>query len=71
MDLLIAADNGQLYAKLGNNPAFEIYPRFPLEFYGNKVNIKFTFQSDEEGSIIGLIANGRGKLLPLIKSRYE
>lgn len=67
MELLIAADKGQLYTKLGNNPAFEIYPDSSLEFYGKKVNIKFTFQEDEEGSIIGLIANGRGQIITFNK----
>lgn len=66
-ELLIIADNEQLYAKLGNNPAFEIYLDSSLGFYGKKVNIKFIFQADEEGLITGLIANGRDQIITFNK----
>lgn len=67
MKLLIVADKEHLYAKLGNNPAFEIYNDSSLEFYGKKVNIKFTFQSDQEGVITGILADGRGQILTFNK----
>jgi CubicO group peptidase (beta-lactamase class C family) len=79
MDLWIALDKGQLYAKLGNNPPFEIYPGSPLEFYGKKINITFTygkkinitftFQADEEGVITGLVANGRAQVITFNKKQ--
>lgn len=65
--LVIVADKEHLYAKLGNNSAFEIYNDSSLEFYGKKVNIKFTFQSDQEGLITGLLADGRGQILTFNK----
>lgn len=67
MKLLIVVDKEQLYAKLGNNPPFEIYPDSRMEFYGKKVNIKFTFQSDQEGLITGLLADGRSQILTFNK----
>jgi len=67
MELLIAADKKHLYAKFGNNPVFEIYPDSSLGFYGKKVNIKFTFQADQEGLITGLVADGRGQIINFIK----
>ncbi|MFD2147945.1 serine hydrolase domain-containing protein [Mucilaginibacter antarcticus] len=67
MQLDIMANNKQLYAKLGANPAFEIYPESPLGFYGKKVNIKFTFKQDQEGVITGLLADGRGQNLSFNK----
>jgi len=67
MKLVIIADKEHLYAKLGNNPAFEIYSDSPLEFYGKKVNVKFAFQSDQVGLITGLRADGRGQILTFNK----
>lgn len=61
--LLIISENEHLYAKLGNNPIFEIYSVTSLGFYGKKVNVKFTFQQNTEGEIIGLVAEGRGQVL--------
>jgi CubicO group peptidase (beta-lactamase class C family) len=67
MELSIIANNDQLYAKLGNNPAFEIYPDSSLGFYGKKVNIKFTFRQDQEGLTTGLVADGRGQIITFNK----
>ncbi|MBD1427901.1 serine hydrolase domain-containing protein [Sphingobacterium arenae] len=61
--LLIISENENLYAKLGNNPIFQIYSDSFLGFYGKKVNVKFTFQQNTEGQIIGLVAEGRGQVL--------
>jgi CubicO group peptidase (beta-lactamase class C family) len=68
--LQIIAANGQLYAKLGNNPAFEIYAGGPLEFSGKKVNIRIIFQQDEKGNITGLQVEGRGRTLHFIKNLH-
>jgi len=62
MELLMVADKEHLYAKLGNNPVFEIYPDSSFGFYGKKVNIKFTFQVDQDGLVTGLLADGRGQI---------
>jgi CubicO group peptidase (beta-lactamase class C family) len=67
MELAIIANNQQLYARLGNNPAFEIYPESALGFYGKKVNIKLAFQQDQEGLITGLVADGRGQIITFNK----
>ncbi len=46
---------------------FEIYNDSNLEFYGKKVNIKFTFQSDQEVFIARLLADGSGQILTFNK----
>lgn len=61
--LLIVTENERLYAKLGNNPIFEIYSDSFLGFYGKKVNVKITFQQSTDGQITGLVAEGRGQVL--------
>lgn len=60
--LSIRAEKGQLYAKLGGNPAFEIYGLSPSGFYGKKVNAKFNFQSDQEGRVTGVTVESRGQI---------
>lgn len=52
---------GRLYARLGNNPAFEIFPEEKGRFFGKKVNVHFTFQQDGEGNIMGVEAEARGE----------
>lgn len=66
--LQIILQNDQLYAKLGNNPAFEIFADSSLEFSGKKVNIRIIFKQDEKGNITGLQAEGRGRTLHFIKN---
>lgn len=68
--LMIILQNDQLYAKLGNNPAFEIYADSPLEFSGKKVNIRIIFKQDEKGNVIGLLTEGRGRTLHFIKNLH-
>lgn len=59
LNILLIGD--QLYAKLGANPPFEIYPENRFKFYGKKVNVRITFKSDREGIITGLEAEARGQ----------
>lgn len=59
--------SGRLYAKMGSNPTFEIYPEDQLHFFGKKANVRFTFISDENGNITGLKANLRGKDIGIFK----
>ncbi|SIN90539.1 serine hydrolase domain-containing protein [Chitinophaga niabensis] len=66
--LQIIAANDQLYAKLGSNPAFEIYANTPLEFSGKKVNVRIIFKQDEKGNVTGLQVEGRGRPLHFIKN---
>jgi CubicO group peptidase (beta-lactamase class C family) len=68
MELDMIINNNQLYTKLGNNPAFEIYPESAFGFYGKKVSIKFTFRQNSDGFIIGLVADGRGQIITFNKS---
>jgi hypothetical protein len=41
--------------------------RFKILITGKKVNIKFAFQEDKEGSVTGLIANGRDQIITFNK----
>ena len=60
-ELSILLVNDQLYAKLGTNPPFEIYPENRFKFYGKKVNVRVSFKPDGEGNITGLEAEVRGQ----------
>jgi CubicO group peptidase (beta-lactamase class C family) len=60
-ELTIGLSGDQLYAKLGPNPPFEIYPESRNKFYGKKVNVHLTFNLDGEGNSTGLEAEGRGQ----------
>ncbi len=60
-ELDIVLVNDQLYAKLGANPAFEVYPESKLSFFGKKVDVRLTFKSDEEDGITGLEADVKGQ----------
>ncbi|MDD7888193.1 serine hydrolase [Flavivirga sp. 57AJ16] len=57
---IIKAENS-LYAKLGENPPFEIYPKGNHQFFGKKVEIEFTFAVNDINVVTGLTANGMGK----------
>jgi CubicO group peptidase (beta-lactamase class C family) len=61
-ELNILLINGQLYAKLGEKPPFEIYPENKYRFSGKKVNVRITFEVDGDGNITGLEADARGQL---------
>jgi len=68
--LQIMAVNGQLYAKLGNNPAFEIFAVNALEFFGKKVNVRIIFKQGDKGNITGLQVEGKGRTLHFNKSLH-
>ncbi|THU38314.1 beta-lactamase family protein [Niastella caeni] len=61
-ELNILLINNQLYAKVGSNPPFELYPEARLKLYGKKVNVHLTFKKNEEGDITGLEAELKGQL---------
>lgn len=61
MVLSISTSNNNLYARLGNNPPFEIYPKGNHQFFGKKIEIEFTFEITN-GAISGLSAERMGRL---------
>ncbi len=61
MNLYISTVENSLYAKLGNNPLFEIYPKGNHRFFGKKIEIEFTFEITDD-SITGLSAERMGQL---------
>jgi len=60
MVLIIKKVENSLYAKLGNNPPFEIYPKGNHQFFGKKIEIDITFQIDND-LVSGLMAERMGK----------
>ncbi len=60
MALSISAVNNSLYAKLGNNPPFEIYPKGNHQFFGKKIEIEITFEITND-LITGLSAERMGQ----------
>jgi CubicO group peptidase (beta-lactamase class C family) len=61
MALSISTVNNSLYAKLVNNPPFEIYPKGNHQFFGKKIEIEFTFEIIND-LITGLSAERMGQL---------
>ncbi len=61
MVLSIIKVQNSLFAKLGGNPPFEIYPKDNHQFFGKKVEIEFTFKLNESNFVTGLLAEGMGK----------
>lgn len=62
-ELTIIQSGKELFAKLGANPSFQIYPTGPYQFKAHKVNVSFTFKLDTNNNIVGLEANNGGSLL--------
>lgn len=60
MAVSISTVNNSLYAKLGNNPPFEIYPKGNHQFFGKKIEIEFTFEIIND-LITGLSAERMGQ----------
>ncbi|MEO8253682.1 MAG: serine hydrolase domain-containing protein [Flavobacterium sp.] len=61
MELNIIKFKNSLYAKLGGNPPFEIYPKGNHQFFGKKVEIEFSFEINNANLVTGLSAKGMGK----------
>lgn len=76
---IYTADNGhqlaiflkgeQLYAKMGQNPFFELYPSDSSVFFGKKVPVQIEFEKDLGDTIKGLKANLRGQSIRFVKNR--
>ena len=60
MKLMISKVKNRLYAKLGGNPPFEIYPKGNHQFFGKKVEVEFSFILNE-GWVTGLQAERMGQ----------
>jgi CubicO group peptidase (beta-lactamase class C family) len=61
MVLAISTFNNSLYAKLGNNPQFEIYPSGKHQFFGKKIEMELTFEINND-LVTGLSAERMGHL---------
>jgi len=60
MQLQVISQSGRLFAKLGSNPAFEVFCEEPMKYYGKKVSIDFIFEKGANGAI-QIKATGMGK----------
>lgn len=60
MTLKIKLAENQLYAQLGPNPPFAIYPKGEHQFIGKKVNVDFTFEWEED-TVSGITAKRMGQ----------
>ncbi len=73
------ADNGhllaiflkgeQLYAKMGQNPFFELYPSDSSVFFGKKVPVQIEFEKGPDNTIHSLKANLKGQSTRFVKTR--
>jgi len=66
MVLVLKKVGNSLYAKLGSNPPFEIYPKGNHQFFGKKIEIDITFQINND-LVSGLMAERMGKTFNFIK----
>lgn len=60
MVLRIFESDQSLYAKLGTNPAFEIFFKKDNQFFAKKINIELSFKS-KDNQIVALTANRMGQ----------
>ena len=67
MGLTIFKAENSLYAKLGKNPPFEIYPKGNHQFFGKKVEIEFTFEVNDD-LVTGLLAKRMGQQFQFSKA---
>ncbi|SDG29580.1 CubicO group peptidase, beta-lactamase class C family [Dyadobacter soli] len=67
--LLIFFKGEQLYAKMGQNPFFELYPSENLVFFGKKVPVQIEFENGSDNTIKGLKAKLKGQSIHFLKSR--
>lgn len=60
VELSIFSVKNELFAKLGVNPAFQIYAKGDHQFFGKKIEIEIVFKTTE-GDVTGLEANRMGE----------
>lgn len=62
MPLTTFTEANSLYAKLGNNPPFEIYPKGDHQFFAKKIEVEFSFEVSNN-LVTGLSAKRMGQNL--------
>lgn len=67
--LAIFLKGEQLYAKMGQNPFFELYPSDSSVFFGKKVPVQIEFEKDLDNTIKGLKANLKGQSIHFVKNK--
>lgn len=67
--LAIFLKGAQLYAKMGQNPFFELYPSDSSVFFGKKVPVQIEFEKDLDDTIKGLKANLKGQSIHFVKNK--
>lgn len=67
--LAIFLKGAQLYAKMGQNPFFELYPSDISVFFGKKVPVQIEFEKDLDDTIKGLKANLKGQTIHFVKNK--
>ena len=67
--LAIFLKGAQLFAKMGQNPFFELYPSDSSVFFGKKVPVQIEFEKDSDDTIKGLNANLKGQSIHFVKNR--
>ncbi|MET0464553.1 MAG: serine hydrolase domain-containing protein [Chitinophagaceae bacterium] len=64
--LTIFRNGEQLYAKLGSNPAFEIFKAGDARFFGKKVSVELFFLTGPQGNLRSVSVQGRGRSITFI-----
>ncbi|QRR01477.1 serine hydrolase domain-containing protein [Dyadobacter sandarakinus] len=67
--LAIFLKGAQLYAKMGQNPFFELYPSDSSVFFGKKVSVQIEFEKDSDDTIKGFKANLKGQSIHFVKNK--
>lgn len=67
--LAIFLKGAQLYAKMGQNPFFELYPSDGSVFFGKKVPVQIEFEKDLDGTTKSLQASLKGQSIRFVKNR--
>jgi D-alanyl-D-alanine-carboxypeptidase/D-alanyl-D-alanine-endopeptidase len=62
--LVVSVDDGKLYAKLGDQPTFRIYPYGPDQFFYRIVDAQITFTLIANGKATGLVLHQNGLDIP-------
>lgn len=62
----VSEKDGHLFAKLGAQPAFEVFPKSETEFFYQVVDASLTFERDESGKARAVVLhqNGRDQRMP-------
>jgi CubicO group peptidase (beta-lactamase class C family) len=61
--MTITKEAGHLYAQLGGQPRFEIFPKTETEFFWKVVDAQVTFVKDDQGKVIKAIHHQNGNTI--------